>query len=178
MRDRRVNRAAMQLVDYLRTGRAMAIGRGQPMLVWWSATGNPQQNLGPVNPGSTGYIELDEPVVTTNAAAVLCSTNNLWHTPNAQKVNGFDLQNGQYVYTAVTFYDDTGATPNYSEICFTAQGRMYLRNGNNGVATGAFHAVVGVPSFAVFNLSNNPSMLLGSARWVWVPPNGAARLAL
>jgi hypothetical protein len=37
---------------------------------------------------------------------------------------------------------------------------------------------VGVPSFAVFNVSTNPNMLLGSARWVWVPPNGAARLAL
>jgi hypothetical protein len=82
------------------------------------------------------------------------------------------------VYTAITFYDDAGATPNYSEICFTAQGRMYLRDGSNGLATGAFHAVVGVPSFAVFNVSTNPNMLLGNARWVWVPPNGTARLAL
>ena len=45
-------------------------------------------------------------------------------------------------------------------------------------ATGAFHPVLGVPSFAVFNLSNNPNMLLAAARWVWVPPNGVARMAL
>lgn len=183
MRDRRVNRATMQLVDYLRTGRAMAIGRGQPILVSWNAQGNTQAPLGQPYPGGTGYIELDEPLVTTNAAATLCSTT-AWHTPATQKVNGFDLQNGQYVYTAVTFYDDAGATPSYAEICFTAQGRMYIRDGSSGAATGAFHAVVGVPYFLVFNTSNNPGMVYNpllpfpGARVVYVPPNGVARMGL
>ena len=32
-----ISRAAMTLVDYMRTARTMAIGRGQPILVSWSA---------------------------------------------------------------------------------------------------------------------------------------------
>ena len=71
MRDRRVNRAAMQLIDYLRTGRSMAIGRGQPIVVQWNASG--VGNYGTANPGGTGGIQLVEPIITTNAAAVRLS---------------------------------------------------------------------------------------------------------
>lgn len=173
MRDRRVNRAAMQLVDYLRTARTMAIGRGQPILVTWNAAG-----VLPVKyAGGTGYLEIDEPIVTNNAAATLCSTT-LWHTASTQMVTNFDLQNGKYEYAAITFYDDTGATPGYAEFCFSNTGRMYLRTGAAGAAAGAFHAVLGVPSFAIFNTDNNPSLALGAARWVFAPPNGAARMGL
>jgi prepilin-type N-terminal cleavage/methylation domain-containing protein len=160
LRDRRVNRAAMQITDYMRTARTMAIGRGQPMLVAWTAAGN----LPKAYPGGTGYIQLDEPVVT-NAAAT-------------QIVSSFDIQNGKYAYTAVTFYDDAGTTPGFSEICFAPSGRMYLRNGAAGAPGGAFHPVVGVPTFAVFNTNTNVGQNIATARWVFVPPSGAARMQL
>ncbi len=173
VRDRRVNRAAMNLVDFMRSARTMAVGRGQPILVSWNANGV----LPPTNPGGTGYVEIDEPVITLASAAQNCSTT-LWHTPAAQMVQNFDLQNGKYTYTTVVFYDDAGATPNYSEICFSATGRMYLRDGAGGVATTAFHPVIGVPAFAVFNIDNNPGLFLATARWVFVPPSGVARMQL
>ncbi len=174
MRDRRVNRAAMNLVDFMRTARTLAIGRGQPILVTWNGLGV----LPATNPGGTGYIEIDEPLITNSGAAQNCSTTQ-WHIAGfTQMVNNFDLQNGRYAYTTVTFYDDAGTVPAYSEICFSATGRMYLRDGAGGLATAAFHPVIGVPAFAVFNVDNNPGQFIGAARWVFVPPSGAARMQL
>ena len=72
MRDRRVARAAMQLVDYYRTARTAAIGRGQPMLVAYNASGNAA-----THPGGTGRITMMEPIVTTMQAATTCNTT-IW----------------------------------------------------------------------------------------------------
>jgi type IV fimbrial biogenesis protein FimT len=177
MRDRRVNRAAMQVTDYLRTARTMAIGKGQPVLVRWNASGF---NAVVDTTAGTGGIEIDEPIVTTNAASSNgnCATTQ-WLTAATQKVNYFDLQTNRSSYTAITFFDDTGANPQYAEFCFSGTGRMYLRTGAGGMANTAFHAVLGVPAFAVFNLQNNPGMLLNiNTRWVYAPPNGAARMGL
>jgi Tfp pilus assembly protein FimT len=169
MRDRRVNRAAMQLVDYLRTGRSMAIGRGQPIVVQWNANGC--GNFGSSNPGGTGCIQLVEPIVTTNAAATTCG-QTVWGSATTQVVNSFDIQDGKYFYTSITFFDDTGASPNFSQICFAPTGRMYLRDGSGGVGAGGFHPVLGVPAFSVINT------LTGRLRSVFVPPNGVARIQL
>jgi type IV fimbrial biogenesis protein FimT len=185
MRDRRVNRAGMQLVDYLRTARTRAIGHGQPILVRWWSQGFLPSGSDPT--AGTGGIEIDEPIVTTSGASTNCNTT-AWFGPTTQKMASFDIQNREYSYTAITFYDDTGtsgaagsgAVPNYAEICFSSTGRMYIREGAGGVAAGAFRQVVGVPSFAVFNLQNNPSQAISyiTTRWVLVPPNGDARMAL
>jgi Tfp pilus assembly protein FimT len=192
MRDRRVNRAAMQLVDYLRTGRAMAIGRGQPIVVAWDTTSHvPTASTGP---GGTGSIQLIEPVMTSNAgscgngvcdpASETCSNcpqdcgvcmgcgQIAWGTVATQVVNSFDIKNGSYDYTSITFFDDANKTPSYSQICFSPTGRMYLRNGAGGVGIGGFHPVLGVPAFSVINIDT------GLSRRVFVPPNGVARIQL
>jgi type IV fimbrial biogenesis protein FimT len=187
MRDRRVNRAAMQIMDRLRRARTMAIGKGQPIVVRWNASG---YHAVIDSTAGTGGIQIWEPIVTT---ATTSSTNlnapggvyapvygsclqTAWFTAQTQMVDNFDIQTGLYNYTAVTFQDDTGATQvAYADFCFSGTGRMYLRT----VPGGTFHAVLGVPSFAVFNLQTNPGMLLNiNTRYVYAPPNGAARMAL
>src|SRR5271154_6908296 len=85
MRDRRVNRAAMQLVDYLRTGRSMAIGRGQPLVVSWNASGILPQT----HTAGTGFIQLGEPVVTGTGVGIVNTCNQTaWGTAATQAVNG------------------------------------------------------------------------------------------
>jgi Tfp pilus assembly protein FimT len=173
MRDRRVNRAAMQLVDYLRTGRSMAIGRGQPIVVSWNAKGV----LPMTRPGGTGTISLVEPIVTTFALETTCN-QTAWGTAATQMVNSFDIQDGMYDYTYVTFFDDVGANPAYTEICFSNTGRMWLREGSGSPLTGSFHLVTGVPAFSVLNFDPVTSIQQGPLRRVFAPPNGMARMQL
>jgi Tfp pilus assembly protein FimT len=180
MRDRRVSRAAGGLVDFMRIARTRAIGKGQPILVSWNGAG-----IQPfIHPGGTGYIEIDEPIVTKNNMANTCDMTQ-WRTAATQMVDNFDIQNGLYDYTAVTFYDEGGNNPMGADICFSPTGRMYIRTGSAGSVTGAFSVVTGVPSFAVFNTYTNAAKTLtpggvGSlgARWVFVMPNGVARVQL
>lgn len=167
LRDRRVSRAASTVVDYLRTARTLAIGRGQPMLVTWNANGI----LPATHPGGTGYLSLEEPIVTKNNLADTCSLT-AWHTTATQKVTEFDIQNGKYDYTTLTFFDESNGSPQGAEICFSPTGRMYLRTGAAGGVTGAFAQVMGVPSFAVVNNST------GMIRRVYLMPNGVARMQL
>lgn len=174
LRDRRVNRAAMQLVDYYRTARTMAVGRGQPIMVSWNEDGY----LAQTHPGGTGIIRLIEPLVTTAAIAPTCGlvTWNNFQPPGTaggvQEVSSFDIQNGRYDYTVIKFFDDVGNAATYSETCFSPSGRMYLRTGSGGVSNAAFHPVTGVPAFTVLNQAT------GRPRRVFVPPNGVARLQL
>jgi type II secretion system protein H len=177
MRDRRVNRAAMQLVDNLRWARTLAIGKGQPILVRWSGTGlrgaYGKANMDPT--AGTGGIEIDEPIVTTSAAATNCATTQ-WLTASTQPVNVFDIQTGAYGFTGIQFFDDLGGTPTLANLCYSATGKMYIQRN----ATGGFFPVLGVPVFAVYNLQNNPAMNAGAltTRWVYAPPNGAARMGM
>ena len=180
MRDRRVSRASSTIVDFMRTARTMAIGRGQPILVSFNAAGVLPQT----NPGGTGYLELDEPIIGKNNMANTCALTG-WRTVTTQMVNNFDIQNGKYNYTSIVFYDESGAKPQGVDICFAPTGRMYIRVGGAGAVSGAFSVVTGVPAFAVFNTNTNPSLTLtpggvGStgARWVFVLPNGVARMQL
>lgn len=187
LRDRRVSRAAANIIDYFRTARTMAIGRGQPMLLSWNANGVLAASF--TNTG-TGAISIQEPIVTKNANATNCTTT-AWGTATTQPmVNviggaasngafpGFDIQNGKYEYTALTFYDESGTVRTGADFCFAPNGRMYLRVGTAGNVTGAFSPVMGVPNFAVFNLDQNPGKALGAARWVYLLPNGTARMQL
>lgn len=173
LRDRRVNRAASQVVDYMRTARTMAIGRGQPILLSWDAKGKIPQTL----PGGTGHMTITEPIISTFQVSTTCSTTK-WGTATTQAIAEFDLQSGLYEYTSMVFYDEAGKNPSAFDICFSPTGRMYIRSGTASPLAGAFSQVTGVPNFAVFNLDSNPTQALGAARWVYLMPNGTARLQL
>jgi type II secretion system protein H len=180
MRDRRVSRAAGTIVDYLRTARTSAIGRGQPMLVSWNSAGVLTASF----PGGTGYLELDEPIVAGNNMANTCDLTQ-WRTAATRAVSSFDIQDGKYNYTSLALYDESGVVQAGADLCFSPTGRMYIRTGGAGAVTGAFTLVMGVPAFAVFNTFTNASLTLtpggvgsAGARWVYLMPNGVARVQL
>jgi type IV fimbrial biogenesis protein FimT len=160
MRDRRVNRAAMHLVDSYRTGRTRAMGRGQPMLVRW----DPANGLNNAEAGAKGLILVLEPVVTTSTAATNCAKTD-WST--AREVSRVDFKTGRYTYTTAAFSDGAN-TQGFADICYTPAGRAYIRYSS----TGTFVEQTNVASFTVTN------SFTGVPRTVYVPPNGVARMQL
>jgi hypothetical protein len=183
MRDRRVSRAGSMVVDFFRTARTMAIGKGQPMLVSWNSSGA----LANVNPGGTGSLVLMEPIVGAFNMANTCDMTQWGTAGQTQKVTNFsfDIQNGHYNYTSLVMYDESGNVAAGADVCFSSVGRMYIRTGAAGAVSGAFSLVMGVPAFAVFNTFTNPTLALSpggvgsaGARWVFLMPNGTARVQL
>ena len=176
LRDRRVNNAAMKIVNYYRTAKMMAVGRGLPILVNWNSAGN----LSNTNPGSPGLIQLIEPVLTTGTTPPSTCSQVTWAyfpatlTTSAavngvQLVDSFDLKNGSYDYTSVAYVsnDPQAASPSSVDICFSPSGVSFVRYG-----AGAFNQLLVVPSFQVTNVMSNVT------RNVFIPPNGVARLGL
>jgi type IV fimbrial biogenesis protein FimT len=165
MRDRRVNRAAMHLVDYYRTGRTRAMGRGQPMLVVW----DPNSGISNSEPGARGLVRLVEPIVSTSGLATTCAST-AWNTATTQEVSRVDFKSGAYTNTVATFKDDTSAqaAQTYAEMCFSPTGRAYVRFNSSDV----FRPMQGYASFTVANADT------GSTRQVYIPPNGVARMQL
>jgi prepilin-type N-terminal cleavage/methylation domain-containing protein len=165
LRDRRVHRAAMAIVDYFRIGRTSAIGRGQPIMVSWNS-------LGSAGMGGVGQIDVHEAIPTNvGTAPIIASTCNAVTWDAFQPWRGLDLSHqGLYEYAGVTAYDDNCNQIDYAEICFSSTGRMYLRTGSAGAATGPYHQVIAGITFSVLNIKT------GLLRPGFVPPNGVARL--
>lgn len=191
MRDRRVNRAAMHLVDMYRMGRTHAMGRGRPMIVLWE----PTRGLNNAEPGTQGRIELWEPTlraIDPNAQGAMMAQP----VPNCRQMEGWalspvpplaspatntiqwltfvDFKNGKYTNTSAVFTDDQGQQQGYSQICFMPQGQSYIRTADNA----PFRRMAGVASFAVTNLDPNNVSNTHMVRTVFIPPNGVARLQL
>ena len=166
MRDRRVHRAAMAIVDYFRLARTSAIGRGQPIMVSWNSKG------GAGAPG-VGQIDIHEALpVNLGGDPILANTCDAATWDAYQPWRGLDLSHGGYYeYAGVTFQDDGCNAVDYMEVCYSPTGRMYLRTGSGGTATGPYHRVIAGLSFNVLNTHT------GVPRPGFVPPNGVARLS-
>lgn len=163
MRDRRVNRAAMQVTDMYRTARTRALGRGMPVLIHWDDSAG-------LHRGSSGVLTISEPNIAgypdVNTG---CGSVNWTDAKSTYPFMSFDVGNGFYERAALTFIDDTGASRKQSDICFSPRGRTYISTG------GAFVELAGVPSFTVVNSAAAGGT--GLVRTVFIPPNGVARLA-
>jgi Tfp pilus assembly protein FimT len=173
MRDRRVNRAAMQVVDLIRTARTRSIGRNLPILVRWEAGGGPK---------GRGLMTLVEPIVVNAAAATNCRTT-LWNDPTkVQEIARFDLAigssngagtDGLYERATIKFFTNSapgGAEAATVDFCFSGGGVTFMNVG------GALTRLTTVPMFTITN--NVAQNGTGLVRTVYVPPNGVARLAL
>lgn len=165
MRDRRVNRAAFQIVDMVRTARMRAVGRNLPVQLTWNETGG-NQNL------ASGLLTMSEPVVGLFASSRTCIGTYLVGAPGVvQEVARFDIGNGLYEHALVQFADDSGVPRQQVSLCFSGRGATYMTVG--GVAA----RLAGPVTFNVTNF-NAATNLTGLRRRVFIPPNGAARLAL
>lgn len=163
MRDRRVNRAAFQLVDMVRTARMRAIGRNLPVQLTWDVNGGHQQL-------ASGLLTMSEPVVGLFANASSCLGTYVAGSPSVvQEVTRFDVGNGLYENAEVKLFDAGGIERTGASICFSGRGGTYITVA--GVAT----RLAGPVTFTVTNKNAN---ITGLVRRVFVPPNGAARIAL
>ncbi|WP_437489245.1 prepilin-type N-terminal cleavage/methylation domain-containing protein [Sorangium sp. So ce1014] len=160
MRDRRVNRTAMEISGIYRLARYQAIGRGTAVLVRWTA--------------STGDFQVRQAQVQGTVAGSLisqsCGSVANWMDPTTTTpvttfgTTGIEL-------AAVELRDPTapaGAVQAEADVCFTPRGRTYVRY-NFGAQ---FVPLLGALRV---NVTNSGTGLLRS---VFVPPNGVARLGL
>jgi type IV fimbrial biogenesis protein FimT len=162
MRDRRVNRAAMEVTGLYRLARTRALGRSNPVLVRWRASG-----------AAFGF-EVREGIVKSSGPVLSagCLSITDWQDPDqAQPVTHFSPEVGAgqiYELAGFAFADEDGNPQAFAEMCFNARGRTFVRY----IEGGAFAPLNGVPRVDV---TNNKT---GLVRTVFIPPNGVARMAL
>ena len=165
MRDRRVNRAAFQLVDMVRSARMRAIGRNLPIQLDWDVAGGNQK-------AASGLLVMREPVVALFANTNSCLGTFVAGAPTVvQEVSRFDVGNGLYENAVLKFIDNGGVERPQVSLCFSGRGATYITVG--GVAA----RLAGPVMFTVDNITAAAN-ITGLKRKVFIPPNGAARLAL
>ncbi|XXX80003.1 prepilin-type N-terminal cleavage/methylation domain-containing protein [Sorangium sp. So ce134] len=160
MRDRRVNRTAMEISGLYRLARYQAIGRGAAVLVRWSAT--------------TGEFQVRQARVQSTVAGSLisqsCRSVPSWTDPGqTDAVTTFHTTDIELA--AVELRDPTapdGVVRADADVCFTPRGRTYVRYD----AAGQFVPLLGAIRVNVTNTGT------GLLRSVFVPPNGVARIGL
>jgi type IV fimbrial biogenesis protein FimT len=165
MRDRRINSAALQVVDMYRTARTRALGRGAPVLITW----NEDDGLKVL---SSGVLTIREPAAPNSPEPSPGCTGIPWDNPDQiYTYMRFDFGSGQYERAVLSFIDHGGAVDSAgtrrprADICFSSRGRAFIRTG------GAFSELTSVPTFTIKNSGTS------LVRTVFVPPNGVARLA-
>lgn len=164
MRDRRINSAAMELVDMYRTARTQALARGMPVLITWDATAGAQKQ-------SSGVVTILEPVLRDVPDLNTSCTGVNWEdTKVTYPYMRFDAGDGRHERAVLTFTDDKGGSPKKADICFSPRGRAFLRTDGGG-----FTELNGVPSFTVAN-GGNGQVGTGLVRTIFIPPNGVARI--
>lgn len=159
MRDRRVASAALILADTYREARTRALARGNAVLVRWTATGN-----------GKGTLETRESLVqpVTLGPSRGCTTAD-WTVASidTRAVHTFNFAGGTYELASIQLVTDGGAEAGGGEMCFSADGRTWIR-----YASGPFSLLTGVPRYDVDNTKS------GFRRQVFLPPNGVARVGL
>lgn len=159
MRDRRVNRTAMEISGIYRLARYQAIGRGTAVLVRWTA--------------STGELQVRQALVQDAAGSLIsrsCLSVADWMDP-AETEPVTMLRTAGIELAAVELRDPTapdGVVRDNADVCFTPRGRTFVRY-DPGAGLAPLLGALRV------NVTNTRTGLLRS---VFVPPNGVARLGL
>ncbi|WP_437899149.1 pilus assembly FimT family protein [Sorangium sp. So ce124] len=157
MRDRRVNRTAMEISGIYRLARYQAIGRGTAVLVRWTA--------------STGEFQVRQAQVDSTPAGPMIAKSCLsvvdWmNAAETEPVTTFHTEGVELA--SMQLLDPTGTARADADVCFTPRGRTFVRY---DPSTG-FAPLLGALRV---NVTNTRTGLLRS---VFVPPNGVARLGL
>jgi hypothetical protein len=119
----------------------------------------------------TGLFEVREAVQPAGGVPLPATTclGTDWTNASvtSRAVSRFD-PGAAYELAQLAFMDDLPTNQTFAEICFTPRGRTFIRVAPAGV----FTPLLGVPRFTVTNTHTNRQ------RTVFVPPSGAARVAL
>lgn len=159
LRDRRVGQGATQAAEVYRLARARALGRGSAVMVRWTAGPGPGEGSlfmrEAIQGGTNG------PLPTSN-----CTTTD-WSTAStdSRAVTHLNFRTGGSGLAAFSMADASGPIM-ASEFCFSPRGRTFYRT------TAAWSPLADVPRLTVTNTRTTV------VRVVYIPPNGAARLAL
>jgi prepilin-type N-terminal cleavage/methylation domain-containing protein len=164
IRDGRVSKAALETSDMYRLARSRAMGRGAATLVRWTQSGGI---------GGVGLMEVREAIAPGAGATPLpsssCATTDWTNaSPTSRHILNFDFGTGTYQLAQVRFFDELNGAEPFGEICFTPRGRTFVRYSAGAV----FNQLIGVPHYTVTNTKTT------RIRTVFVPPSGAARVAL
>ena len=164
MRDRRVHQGALQAAEVYRLARARALGRGSAVMVRWSAGPGTGEGTLAMREAIQGGV--NGPLPTSN-----CTTTD-WTvgSTNSRAVTHLDFVAGAFGLAQFSMSDASGAVTT-SEFCFSPRGRTFYRT------TAGWSPLADVPKLTVEN-KRDPVATGGRARVVYIPPNGAARLAL
>lgn len=155
MRDRRVSQGALRAAEVFRLARSHALGRGSAVMVTWTEAA--------AGEGSLLVREATE--LGTNLPANNCTTNNWNNPPNARQLVLVLFAKGDFGLAEFTMSDSSGPLAS-ADICFSPRGRAFYRT------TGGWAPLAEVPKFEVTNSKT------GMKRFIYVPPNGVARLVL
>jgi Tfp pilus assembly protein FimT len=159
MRDRRVNQGALQAAEVYRMARARALGRGSAVMVRWTA--GPGAGEGTLSMREAIQGGANGPLPTSNC------TGTDWAavSTTSRAVTHLDFRTGGFGLASFAMSDASGPIAT-SELCFSPRGRTFYRT------TAGWNPLADVPRLTV----RNTRTLVD--RVVYIPANGAARLAL
>ncbi len=159
IRDRRVVRAGLFVIDEYREARTRALARGIAVLVHWQGDAS-----------GRGKITMREAIVAPGAGVTKGCTTSDWSDGSADTrvVNEYDFASPTYELLNMTAFSDAGAGAPVTDVCYSPDGRTSVRYADNGVMT----PMTGVLKYEVLNNRTNQK------RIVFVPPNGVARYQL
>lgn len=159
IRDRRVVRSGLFLIDSYREGRTRALSRGVAVLLRWRADGN-----------GRGAMTMREVIVSTgNGVPKGCVTAD-WSDGSAdtREVSKYNFAGSTYELADMKLFSTTGAESSVGDVCYSPDGQAYVRYSDNGAMT----PLTGVLRYDITNTRTS------FKRVVFVPPNGVARYQL
>ena len=160
IRDRRVVRAGIFMIDTYRAARTRALSRGIAVQVRWSADGT-----------GRGVVQMREAIVAAaGAGAAKGCTKADWSDGSAEtrEVSKYDFGGTTYELANMKLFATDGAESQIGNVCFAPDGQAWVRYADNGGWT----KLTGVLRYDVTNTRTN------FKRIVFVPPNGVARYQL
>lgn len=180
MRDRRTTVAANQITMLYRTARMRAIGRGSAVLVRYDKTGTQTLVVREAIAGSNATYGCNLQPVSSCTVPF-----NRWDSVNLY--SQIDLivpfpANKSFEHTQVDLSDGAGVVQGQYDVCFSPSGVTYGRSAFGA----AFGVLNNIPSLRLCTKEvpsatpcvSDANNKLGVDRYVYVLPNGIARLAI
>jgi type IV fimbrial biogenesis protein FimT len=160
IRDRRVVRAGLFIIDTHRESRTRALSRGVAVLVRWRADGT-----------GRGAVQMREAIiVAAGTGAAKGCTKADWSDGSAEtrEVTKLDFATTAYELAQMKLFSTDGVESQIGDVCYAPDGQAWVRYSDNGGWT----QLTGVLRYDITNTRTN------FKRVVFIPPNGVARYQL
>ncbi len=161
IRDRRVVRAGLFVIDTYREARTRGLSRGIAVLVRWRADGT-----------GKGAMQIRESIIVaagTGAVTKGCTKAD-WSDASTEtrEVSKLDFAGSAYELAEMKLFATDGSESQIGDVCYAPDGQAWVRYSDSGGWT----QLTGVLRYEVTNTRTS------FKRLVFVPPNGVARYQL